>query len=158
MMSSGASSFLVDGAKHFGVLAKTSKQIVPGWRFLITGHESAVPMSISSVVERTGFVDDPLALLHESRAVALLTDYGFGFKTKILEAAACGCWSLVTPLVFDRLPVDVRPYCVVVENKSAEAFATALENTRMPLPEGDLDALLRAQAYAAMDRLMGVKG
>jgi hypothetical protein len=26
------------------------------------------------------------------------------------------------------------------------------------LPEGDLDALLRAQAYAAMDRLMGVKG
>lgn len=158
MMSSGASSFLVDGAQRFGALAEVSKSSAPGWRFLITGRESAVPASIPASVERTGFVDDPLALLYESRAVALLTDYGFGFKTKILEAAACGCWSLVTPLVFDRLPVDVRPYCVVVENKSAEAFAAALENTRMPLPEGNLDILLRTQAYAVMDRLMGVKG
>lgn len=157
MMSSGSSSFLVDGAVRFGRLADAASSQTAGWRFLMTGRENSLPPVIPLVVKRTGFVDDPHALLHESRAIALLTDYGFGFKTKILEAAVCGCWSLVTPHIFERLPEDVRPYCIVVADNCAASFVTALEKTRAALPQANLDALLRAQAYVAMDHVMGLK-
>jgi hypothetical protein len=117
-----------------------------------------VPKSIPDFIERVGFVDDPLKLLKESRAVALLTDYGFGFKTKILEAAECGCWTLVKPLVFQRLPSNVQPYCIVVDKESVAAFLGALVKTFEPLPRGNLNSLLRAQAYGEMDKIMGVSG
>jgi hypothetical protein len=157
VMSSGESSFLSDSAQRFGQFARIARVYTDKWRYLITGHKNMVPKFIPDFVERVGFVHDPLKLLQESRAVALLTDYGFGFKTKILEATECGCWTLVKPLIFQRLPSNVRPYCIVVNTESEKAILDALEKTFMPLPKGSLNSLLRTQAYKEMDKIMGVR-
>ena len=50
----------------------------------------------------------PLSLLAEARVVAIPSDLGMGFKTKILEAILAGCWVLVTEDVQRRLPDAVR--------------------------------------------------
>ena len=39
-------------------------------------------------IEKLGFVEDPMALLAGARAVAVLSELGYGVKTKILDAIA----------------------------------------------------------------------
>jgi hypothetical protein len=121
----------------------------------VWNHAIASTLHIPADIEQLGFIEDPMAVLAQARAVAVLSDFGYGFKTKILDAIAARCWVLVPPALHRRLPPEVHPYCIVVTRvDDPKAVRAALEQALEPLPDGDPNAALRARAFAALDALM----
>ncbi len=55
---------------------------------------------------------DQATQLLSARAVAILGPYGYGVKTTIVDAAAHGCWSIVHPALWARIPAELRKSCV----------------------------------------------
>jgi glycosyltransferase involved in cell wall biosynthesis len=146
--------FLLDAAKRFVNAVNMLGRECPEWSFYITGDFPAHVLTLPGRVKRTGFLENPFEILAESRAVALLSDYGFGFKTKLLDAIKYKCYVLVTKGLYRRLPSEVQPYCIVVDPSSANSFRGALERCVQPYPEGDPNELFRSQAFAALDELL----
>jgi len=72
-------------------------------------------LDLTDRIQLTGVLDSPDGIPAESRAVALLSDYGFGFKTKFLEAIMSRCHVLVTKGMYKRIPPEVRQFCFVVD-------------------------------------------
>jgi hypothetical protein len=153
LMSTSLNDTLLDAAKGFAELVGGLGQQCPEWNFAITGDLPADKLSLPERVKPTGFLDSPFTLLAESRAVALLSDYGFGFKTKVLDAIQCRCYVLVTRKLYHRLPVEVQPYCIVVE-KNVDSFKGALGKCLQRFPDGNPNDVLRSQAFAALDELL----
>ncbi len=155
VMSSHPGPLTYHALLHFHRAVKRLGERKPDWRFRATGrsfwmknHEDFSPR-----VKPLGIVDDLIELLASSRAIAVLSDLGRGFKTKILEAILCGDWVLINPVLFRRLPEAVKPYCIVVDLESPYGLDEALDRLeRKEWPGGDPNSELRAQAYAAMDR------
>ncbi len=149
--------FLVDAARNFYRLVNALGESEGRWSFSMTGdfHQEKLPNCPRVKVE--GFLENPLELLSESRAVALLSDYGFGFKTKLLEAICCGCRVLVTGKLFERLPRSVQRFAIIVDPGSVESFREALNRSLEPFPSGDVNAELRRENFAALDAILGVE-
>jgi len=148
--------FLVDAARNFYNLVNGLGTAEPRWTFAITGDFHAGKLPRCPRVEVKGFLQNPLELLSESRAVALLSDYGFGFKTKLLEAICCGCRVLVTERLHERLPAPVQRWSIVVDPASSASFCEALERCASePLPPRDPNGELRREAFEALDRVLG---
>lgn len=124
------------------------------WRFAITGDLTGYPLRLPERIEATGFVDDINALLARARAMALLSDLGYGFKTKILDAVAHRCRVLVTGGLYRRLPAGFRPYLVVVDPAAPGSLRQALEQSLEPFPSADLNAALRRSAYGVLDEAL----
>ncbi|MBA2531929.1 MAG: hypothetical protein H0V23_07465 [Nocardioidaceae bacterium] len=99
-------------------------------------------------------MDSPMELLATSRAVALLSDYGYGFKTKLLEAIIAGNRVLVTPGLYRRMPRILDPWTLCVDLRDPASFAEALDEARDPLPQGDPNTALREQHHAVLDALI----
>ena len=97
-----------------------------------------------------GVLDSPFEVIHRARAVAILSDYGRGFKTKIIEAIHARAYVLVTPSLLKRLPREVLPYCISVRKNSEEDFQRALDRCMEPYPGGDPNSAFRARAFEAM--------
>lgn len=124
-----------------------------GWRFLVTGEASAA--AGLARIENTGMLASPGELLRTSRAVVLLSDLGFGFKTKLLEAIVAGNRVLVTPGLYRRIPDLLYPWTVKVSLDTPLSFAEALAQAEQPLPEGDPNRVLRERHHAVLDELIG---
>jgi hypothetical protein len=126
------------------------------WRFLVTGDAPADLLpdpAEGSRIEPVGLVNDLLGVIGSSRAVAVLSDLGRGFKTKILEAILCGAWVLTPASLFRRLPEAVRPFCILTEPEGVGALDEAIGRIEHKAwPSGDPNAALKAQAFAAMDQ------
>jgi glycosyltransferase involved in cell wall biosynthesis len=152
--SSEPNPFLQDAARAFTRLVRGLGGQLPDWEFLVTGDGMYGSIGLPGRLAFTGLVESPTALLAESRAMALLSDYGFGFKTKVLDAAAHGCYSLVTRGIYRRLPDELREYCLVVDRSSVSSFKEALDNSMEPIPEGDPNGALRDLAFAVLDELL----
>lgn len=147
----GTLPLLADSARSLSSLVEQSGASTAEWEFSITGEEPAVDLGWSDRIRPTGFLASPFEALVEARAVALLSDYGFGFKTKILDAICCGCWVLLTGGLYRRLPAEVKSCCLVVDAKSVESFTDALARTRTPPPWEKVNDRLRQSAFAALD-------
>lgn len=79
-----------------------------------------------STVNVTGRVKDVRPYFWRSAVAVAPLMVARGIQNKVLEALAAGLPVVVTPPVFDGLPPEVIPGCVVAE--SAEAFAAAICN------------------------------
>lgn len=127
----------------------------PGdWDFPITGGLDERYAATSSRCRFVGRVENPIALMSEATSMALLSPYGYGFKTKVLDAVSAGSYTLMPQSLLDRHPPEVRPYCIAVDLASPASFRAALERSEQPLPEGDPNEQLRRKAYAAMDAVL----
>jgi glycosyltransferase involved in cell wall biosynthesis len=155
MTTEAGRPFLLDAARNLCRLVGELGGAEADWRFSITGDFRRERLAPGPRVEVRGFLENPLELLSESRAVALLSDYGFGFKTKLLEAICCGCYVLVTRKLHSRLPPQVKPYCLVVDVRSVRSFREALARCLEPFPPGDPNSSLREEAFEALDRALG---
>lgn len=149
--------FNMDAGRNFVNLVNTLGSDCSEWRFEITGHIQPEQLATSTRIDFTGYVEHPYQLLAQSKAMALLSDYGYGFKTKILDAIQNRCYVLVTQNLYGRLPEEVKPYCIVVDIKSIKSFKDALARCNEPFPAGDPNELLRERAYSAMDKAFFVK-
>jgi len=156
VMSSHPGPLTYHGLLRFHQAVNSLGERKADWRFRATGrqfwiknHEDYTPR-----VKPLGIVDDLMNLLCTGRAVAVLSELGRGFKTKILESILCKDWVLINPVLFKRLPEAVKPYCVVVDLDSPHGFDEALDRIeRKEWPEGDPNAELRQKAYASLDRV-----
>ena len=127
------------------------------WRFRATGRSFWIKNhpAYTPRVKPLGVVDDLYNLIALSSAVAVLSDLGRGFKTKILEAILCKCWVLVAPTLYRRLPDAVRPYCLIVDPESPFSLDEALGRVeRKDWPGGDPNAIMRSSAYHALDTIL----
>ena len=75
-------------------------------------------------IQVTGRVDDVRTHLWNARASAAPLFTARGVQNKVLEAVAAGLTAVVTPVVMEGLPEEVRPACRVAD--SPFAFAAAL--------------------------------
>jgi len=156
MTTKAGRPFLLDAAKNLFQLVEGLGGAEAGWRFFVTGDFDPKRLKPPDRVTVTGFLENPLELLAESRAVALLSDYGFGFKTKLLEAICCGCRLLVTKNLYRRLPPQVQRHSILVNVYSTDSFREALARCLEPPPEDDANASLRAEAFEALDKVFGL--
>lgn len=101
-------------------------------------------------VKALGDVGDPWGFMQGVRAVALLSDRGFGAKTTVYDAIEAGCHVLVEEALARRLPREVRERCLVLrvgDWPQSEIVLAALE--RAPAPT-DLNLRLRERSKAAL--------
>ena len=125
------------------------------WLFFITGRLRPTDIfgNLGRVIS-TGRLENPYQLLAESKVVSILSDLGMGFKTKILEAVEAGCWVFVTQSLYDRLPQEVLPACVVVDVSSPESLREALTKCAdRSAPEVRANDDLQKIAYASLDEI-----
>jgi hypothetical protein len=154
LTSTMSNPMLLDAVHNFCEAVRRLGTDCPNWAFPITG---TLPLDRYTLPERaqlTGLLETPVNILAESRAIAILSDLGFGFKTKLLDAIQAGCYILLPQKLFNRLPAEVQPYCLVVDPYSAKSFATALQQTQQPYPGGDPNSLLQMRAFAALDKAL----
>jgi len=156
LMSTAINPLLVDAARCFASDVRDLGERRPEWRFLMTGEVSERDVSLPPRVQRTGLVDSPFDLLAESRALAMLSSLGFGFKTKLLDAVHYGCYVLVPHKLYERLPSEVQPWCITVGEGGGVSFEEALGRCEAPFPAGDPNEALRAQAFTSMDLMLGL--
>lgn len=144
---------IVDAARNFYfVISKLGDQY-KHWDFVITGDVEHLDF-MSPRVRKTGKLETPHDLLSRARAVAILSDYGRGFKTKILEAIQAKAYVLVTPGLYKRLPEEVFPFCIPVMHGSVDSFKQALNQCLAPYPVLDANKILRDQAFQNMDKAL----
>lgn len=139
---------------YANLVGRLGRQI-PSWRFFITGDMTWTKVRLPTRLEATGFLESPFPLLLESRAMALMSDLGFGFKTKLLDAIQSRCYPLVPPNLFRRLPEEIKPYCLVVKKNSVPSFLKALEASEAPYPPGNPNAVFREKAFTVLDEVFG---
>lgn len=156
LLSTVMNSHLADAAKNFYQAIYNLGNDLPAWDFYVTGKSPPIPNIPLPRLTATGLLDSPFDILARSRAMAILSDYGFGFKTKILDAILHKCFVLVTQGLYDRLPEAVRPCCIVVNLADPQTFKWALECSLNPFPSIDINAMLRAEAFAKLDMAFGL--
>lgn len=132
LMAPNHSAFLDDAAKNFCSIV-SSLTDHEHWEFALTGDGYKISDNCSSV-KQLGFVENIQDLLNKTSAIALLTEYGYGFKTKILEAAAADCWSIVPINVMSSIPLSIKPFCIPVNTACNRSFLNALRQSENPLP------------------------
>lgn len=129
------------------------------WRFTVTGEREPWMEQLfqsCSVPVDWKWYSSPYEAMAPARAVAILSDYGRGFKTKILEALLCKARVLTTPGLFRRIPKSLQPYCVEVDLSKAGSFESALRIASEPFPSEDPNEKVRRVAYASLDRLLNL--
>ncbi len=116
---------------NFNRLARElSERMAEQWSYLLTWWSQwhrKVP-EVSKHIEIVRECREPWDLLCQSRALAVLTPLGFGFKTTVLDGLAAGCHVIVLPKLADRLPAQVKDLCLVGD----------------PFQEQDMDRLAEA--------------
>jgi hypothetical protein len=130
------------------------------WQFAVSGYSEPW---MEKLFGETGIPVEwkwgasPYEVMAPARAIAIFSDYGRGFKTKILEALQCRARVLTTPGLFRRLPDALKPFCVEVNLGVTDSFRRALEIAATPFPVGEPNELVQNVAYQSLDRILGLQ-
>jgi hypothetical protein len=124
------------------------------WRFAATGACAGQDQCGSNAIQWTGLLDKPYDALSRAKAMALLSPYGFGFKTKILEAAMAKTFVILPHALYRRLPEQLMSYCIPVDHRSESDFEDALRRCEGPFPEGNPNDEFRRIAFDQMDSIL----
>jgi anaerobic magnesium-protoporphyrin IX monomethyl ester cyclase len=152
-MSNGINPMLQDSCRQFNNLVEAIQYKYKDWDFAITGDPERMGGGISNRITKLGMLKNPFSALKEARCIVILSDFGFGFKTKILDAVYYKCWTIVTNGLYNYLPEIIRPYCIRLAECSPEEFKKALRHSQNDFPEGDPNLKLRESAFQALDHI-----
>ena len=127
------------------------------WRFALTGGLSSRQRSAtrSDVLDELDHIDDPWGLLCRVRAVAMLSDLGFGMKTTIVDALAAGCHVLVATGLYRRLPESIRPLCISLDPEGDFNVKLLMARLADSPPPHDLNKQLKSQAIKVLGDVLG---
>lgn len=120
---------------NFNMLAtKLSSALDEKYSYLLTWwskwHRN-VP-KVSEAVEIMRECQEPWDLLCQSRAVAVLTPLGFGFKTTVVDGLAAGCHVIIHPKLADRLPQQVKELCLICDPSCEQDIAKLADSLSAP--------------------------
>lgn len=152
-----------DLVTRFIAFAEKMKEVTRDqFEYVITGRLSDWGLPDSSAVAYTGMVDDLNSFLQSVRAVAMLSDKGYGFKTTIGDAIANGALAIVDAGLNRRCPRVFDEGLIVLNSLSPPDIAAAAQQlgSRQSIPELDLrcreqalqilsDAFLKPTAVSA---------
>lgn len=144
---------ITDATRNFIRAVENLGDQTTDWEFMVTGALPERGVKIPGGIRYAGVLADPYAALRPAKAMALLSNYGMGFKTKILEAVMTRTFVIMPEGLYARQPPELVPYCIPVRLNSSKSFLEALEKCSAPFPEGDPNMQLRRQAFEAMDQL-----
>jgi hypothetical protein len=125
-----------------------------GWRFVATGAYTNRDHCASKLIQWTGLLDKPYDALNRAKAMALLSPYGFGFKTKILEAVMAKTFVILPHALYGRLPEQLLPYCIPIDHRCEADFEDALRRCEGPFPDGNPNDEFRRIAFDQMDSIL----
>lgn len=152
LTSTTSNPLIVDSLRNFDLAVRgLPEPVAQGWSFAVTGSVEDVPLDTRVI--RLGLLPKLDDVLRRARLVALLSDYGYGFKTKLLEAIVAGSRVAVTPKLWKRVPRSLDPWVLRVDLAESGSFAAALEAAAADPPPGDPNRDLREQHDAALDAL-----
>lgn len=138
--------------------ARESRQVEGpgGHELLLTNalwHEDP-DVDLGPDVETLGDIGDPWGFMQRIRAVALLSNRGFGARTTVFDAIEAGCHVLVAESLARRLPSEARDRCLVLrlgDRRRTEAVLAALEEAPAP---SDLNVRLRERSKSALEEAL----
>lgn len=125
----------VIGRAHVaGFAALARRPELAAWRFAASaGLLDAAPDPLPAGVERLGRIAEPWERLCRVKAVALLSPWGYGYKTTAADALAAGCHVLVHPRQHVRLPRAEQARCLPVDPAApADVRRAAASLSRAP--------------------------
>lgn len=141
--------------KFFGVL-RAVKGKTGNWKFVVSGRLSPeLNEEAKALGVEIRWFETPGHALAAAKAMVILSDYGRGFKTKLLEALAYKTFIISSPGLYERLPQEILPYCLSVNPRKPDTFLAALEKCRADFPAGDPNEKLKEVAYRNLDELFG---
>ena len=143
-----------DASYNFIRMVKTLGDGLPEWQFSVTGDFHAGATERSARVRYLGSLDKPYSVLQRSKAIAILSNLGFGFKTKILEAIMAKNFVILPDDLYQRIPGELQPYCIPIDLKSSDSFIGALEKCSRRYPPGDPNADFSRRAFEALDLIL----
>lgn len=138
----------------FGNIARVIRGIRGEWTFSTTAGSGVEPVhsGLTGVIY-LGQVEEPWDLLCSVRALALLTPFGYGFKTTIADALAAGCHVLVHKKLLARLPVQVASHCIGIDPWNSLEVIEAFALLSAPPRHQEANAELRRIAAASMRQM-----
>ena len=104
----------IEFAEAFG------KEIGAKYEFVVTGDLDGWRLPRSSHITFTGMVSDLRSFLSGVRAVALLSDLGYGFKTTIGDAIAHDAVVLASSVLYRRCPRLLQPAIFPIASKNPD--------------------------------------
>ena len=96
----------------------------------------------------------PWELLCRSRAVAVLTPFGFGLKTTVVDGLAAGCHVVIHPRLAPRIPRDVRRHCIVCDPRRDDDIRALADKLSRPPANHELNEGLRQEAIGALRSIL----
>jgi len=112
-----------DLVDRFSAFAQAARSALWPEQFVVTGDVAGWQVKLGPAVECTGYIGDLPAFYRGIAAVAVLSPLGFGFKTTIGDAVACGAAVLAHPKIWAELPDELKPHAIAVESLDAAALA-----------------------------------
>lgn len=102
-----------------GFAALANRPELSGWHFASSaGFMDASGDALPAHVERLGRIKEPWALLCKVKAVAVLSPFGYGYKTTVADALAAGCHVLVHPRQHVRMSPEEQAVILAVDPDS----------------------------------------
>ncbi|QDV82994.1 hypothetical protein [Planctomycetes bacterium TBK1r] len=86
--------------------------------YVVTGAVESWGLPETSAVQFSGMIDDLAGFLGRTRAIAMLSGLGYGFKTTLGDAVANGASVLVHPRLHRRLPEDMKRHALACDPTS----------------------------------------
>jgi len=156
LMSTSPNNLLKDSAINFLEFVKIAKAHLPLWEFSITGDISSFNMKIPDDIIQVGLLSNPIEYIATAKCIAILSNYGRGFKTKILDAVLEGCYVLLFKKLYYRQPKILQQFCMVIDFKDPQTIVRALQRATTPLPAIDPNHLLREEAFCSLDKALNI--
>ena len=140
-----------DLVTRFITFAENMKQRTGNqYEYMVTGNLSDWGLPETNAVQFTGMIDDLQSFLQTVRAVAMLSDKGYGFKTTIGDAIANGAAVLAHPGLARRCPEFLTGAILPVDLGNLPSTLNWLEEWS---PDNSLNGKLRQTSEKMMTRL-----
>ncbi|GAB5442270.1 MAG: hypothetical protein Fues2KO_26190 [Fuerstiella sp.] len=123
------------------------------YNFLVTGRVNNWGLPKSDAVRFTGMIDDLRPFMQTVRAVALLSDKGYGFKTTISDATASGAAVLAHPKLAARCPNELAEAIIPVDVDDGDDVRAVRDRLVDFSPLVHIDHYLRAEAVRQLKAL-----
>jgi hypothetical protein len=152
-------NFDVSGIANFTnfevVAAKGEKILGADWSFVLTWwsqwHKQTPQVKPPVVIERS--CQEPWDLLCGVRGLAVLTPYGTGLKTTIIDGLAAGCRVIVHPRLFKRLSPQIQELVCVCDPGRDADIAMVAEYLQTPPRNRHINEQLRESAVSCLNSL-----
>ncbi len=138
--------------RNFDLLAtRLPRVMAEKWSYVLTWWSQWHPEKVPKVSEEVKIMREcrePWDLLCQSRALAVLTPFGFGFKTTVVDGLAAGCHVIIHPKLADRLPQQVKELCLICDPSQEQQIIKLAGSLATPPKQHSLNQQLCEEVVA----------